>query len=78
MKTSIFLTTAKLGKGTGGGNAAHHELTALTEVTDCKMALAAAPSKDYTVEVKSMNPVDHKLPENPFMWDYVANMSMKR
>lgn len=39
MKTSLFCTTAKIGKGTGGGIVVFHELKALKKVTDVKSVL---------------------------------------
>lgn len=61
-KNSIFLTTASIGEGTGGGSVSFHELNALKSKTN---VLAALDAKD-------LNPVNHQLPWNEFLQDYLA------
>lgn len=71
MKNSIFITT-NLNKDTGGGRVSHHELSSLLKNTDIKLILANKESNEYSVPVKSISPTDHKLPQNEFLWDYIA------
>ncbi len=71
MKNSIFITT-NLNKNTGGGCVSHHELTSLLKSTNVKLVLANKESDEYLTSVKSIRPTDHKLPNNEFLWDYIA------
>lgn len=71
MKNSIFITT-NLNKNTGGGNVSHHELNSLLHHTDVKLILSDHENNDYPIKVNSINPQDHKLPKNEFLWDYLA------
>lgn len=70
MRTSVFATTAQIGKG-GGGLVALHELNALKRVTDVKEVLAASGG------TKSIFPLDYGLPDIPQMYDYLATYFMK-
>lgn len=72
MSNSIFITT-NLNKGTGGGNVSRHELNVLLQNTDVKLILADHESNEYKVPVRSINPQDHNLPKNEFLWDYLAH-----
>ncbi len=71
MKNSIFIST-NLSKNTGGGNVSYHELNSLLKSTDTKLVLANKESNEYAVPIKSISPIDHKLPNNEFLWDYLA------
>lgn len=71
MKNSIFITT-NLSKNTGGGNVSYHELNSLSRTTDIKLALANKETNEYSIPIKSILPTDHKLPNNEFLWDYLA------
>jgi glycosyltransferase involved in cell wall biosynthesis len=70
MKNSIFITT-NLSKNTGGGNVSLHELNTLIKSTNVKLVLADHEDS-YPIPVKSIRPTDHKLPQNEFLWDYLA------
>lgn len=71
MKNSIFIST-NLNKNTGGGSVSHHELSSLLENTSVKLALADHENNEYSIPIHSISPVDHKLPNNEFLWDYLA------
>lgn len=49
------------------------ELEALQKHTQVKMILANHKELDYPTVIESINPLDYKLPDNPFMWDYIAS-----
>lgn len=71
MKNTIFIST-NLNRNTGGGNVSYHELCSLFKNTSVKLILANKESNEYSVPVKSISPTDHKLPQNEFLWDYIA------
>lgn len=71
MKNSIFITT-NLNRYTGGGNVSLHELNALIKSTNVKLILADHEDNNYPIPIKSIRPTDHKLPQNEFLWDYLA------
>lgn len=73
MKTSIFCSTAPIGKGHGGGIVSYYEYLALKETT--KLVKTLAPCT--TPEVKDcevVTPNGHYL-DNPFMHDYMYSLS---
>jgi|GEM_PF-2075455 len=82
---SVYITTATLGYGTGGGSVSYNEALALNTHTEMQLVLCAeegpaleglfgkpSPSTDL-VPVESINPAKYwpgGFP--PFMWDYFA------
>jgi glycosyltransferase involved in cell wall biosynthesis len=62
LKASVFLTTASLELGTGGGNVSYHEYRALARVTEVRRVLT----------VNDIAPRFRGLPDNPFLQDYIA------
>lgn len=73
MKTSIFCSTAPIGKGHGGGVVSYYERLALQDVT--KLVRTIAPCT--TPEVKDCKVIDlgGHYPNNPFMTDYLYSLS---
>ena len=75
-KNSIFIST-NLNKNSGGGNVSRRELEALQKHTTVKMIMANHKDLDYPTVIKSINPLDYKQPDTPFMWDYIASELME-
>ena len=73
MKNSIFIST-NLSQNSGGGQVSRRELEALQKHTQVKLILANhTEGLDYPTVIKSINPLDYKQPNTPFMWDYLAS-----
>lgn len=66
VRNSVFCTTAKIGRGTGGGLVAYHELTSLQSVSDVVLALDA----------DTLN--RQGIAGNVFVNDYVACAAMSK
>jgi glycosyltransferase involved in cell wall biosynthesis len=63
LRTSVFVTTADLEPGTGGGNVSYHEHRALARVTEVEAVLTK----------RELDPRSRQLPDCPFLWDYLAD-----
>jgi glycosyltransferase involved in cell wall biosynthesis len=63
MKTSVYITNATIGKGTGGGIVAYNESLALSNVTLLSRSISR----------KDIDPLNYQLPNNPFFYDYLAS-----
>lgn len=63
LKTSVFVTTANIGEGTGGGNVSYHEFVALKNVTKVQRCLSR----------EDLYPPKYSLPDDPFLYDYLAS-----
>jgi len=72
MKTSIFCSTAPIGKGHGGGVVSYHEYLALKKMTSVTQVL----SSSITPEVPDAKVVMtcSNMPNNPFMFDYLCSL----
>ena len=73
LKTSIFCSTAPIGKGHGGGVVSYYERLALQDTT--KLVKTLAPCT--TPEVKDCTVVNliGYYQDNPFMYDYVCSLN---
>lgn len=73
MKTSIFCSTAPIGRGHGGGIVSYYEHSALKETT--KLVKTLAPST--TPEVGDCEVITNEhYPDNPFMQDYMYSLKV--
>lgn len=72
MKNSVFIST-NLSPDTGGGNVSAKELEFLMKNTNVTLILANRTDLPFPIPIKSINPLDHSLPEAPFLWDYLAH-----
>ena len=59
---SAYITTALIGKGTGGGNVAYHESNALARVTELEILLSR----------NELTPKAYERLNNEFLYDYFA------
>ncbi|MBA7475659.1 D-inositol-3-phosphate glycosyltransferase [subsurface metagenome] len=75
MKTSVFCTTAPIGKGHGGGIVSYYECQALKEATEL-IQVICPQSEELGVPVESIS-LNDNYPDNPFMWDYLASLKVK-
>lgn len=62
MKSSIYITNAQIGLGTGGGIVAVNESLALENVTSLKKVLSK----------EEIDPSKYNLPNTPFLYDYLT------
>ena len=75
MKSSVFCTTAPIGKGHGGGIVSYYECQALKEIS--KLIQVVCPiSEDMGVPVETIS-LNGRYHDNPFMWDYVTSLKAK-
>ena len=72
MKSSIFATTAPIGKGHGGGIVSYYEVMALKETTNLIKVLCPK-TEELGVPTEILN-LDGQYPGNPYMWDYLASI----
>ena len=76
MRTSIFCSTAPIGKGHGGGIVSYYELMALKDMTKVVKVMSSVPSPEVPeCEVVSLN---GHYADNPFMQDYLFSMKAPR
>jgi len=75
MKTSVFCTTAPIGKGHGGGIVSYYECQALKEVSDL-IQVVCPKSEDLGVPVETIS-LNDRYSDNPFMWDYLTSLKVK-
>mgnify|MGYP000197386401 CR=1 FL=1 len=71
-KTSVFITTSNIGYGTGGGNVCYNICHALQTFTNLKQILCHG-NTDLASSCKNIYPPDYDLPDNPFLYDYIAS-----
>lgn len=74
MKTSLFASTAPIGKGHGGGVVSYHELVALKETTEVVQVLCPK-SEDLGMPTTIIQ--NSHYPDNPFMLDYLYAFNAK-
>ena len=75
MKSSVFCTTAPIGKGHGGGIVSYYECQALKEISEL-IQVVCPISEDIGVPVETIS-LDGRYHDNPFMWDYVTSLKAK-
>lgn len=76
MKTSVFCTTAPIGRGHGGGIVSFYECRALKETTSLTQVLCPQ-SEELGVPVETIT-LNGNYQGNPFMWDYLASLRVKQ
>lgn len=78
MSQSVYITTASVGRGTGGGNVAYNEILSLNAVTDLEgiYAYNYQPEEKSQLEMEGLS-LNKIIPEAytysldvPFLWDY--------
>lgn len=72
MQSSIFCSTAPIGKGHGGGIVSYHEVMALKETTNL-VKILCPKSEELGVPTEIIN-LNGQYPDNPFMWDYLSSI----
>ncbi len=74
MRTSIFCSTAPIGKGHGGGVVSYYEVIALKETTDLiKVLCPKAEELGVPTGILSLN---GQYLDNPYMWDYLSSLGV--
>lgn len=71
MKNSVFIST-NMTKNTGGGTISNRELEFLQRTTNVTLILANRTDLECPIPIKSINPLDHYMPDVNFLWDYLA------
>jgi glycosyltransferase involved in cell wall biosynthesis len=71
MKSSIYVTTASIGLGTGGGNVAYNEAKALSSATNLKAILGrSCKSPEFEKVFTKILPEAYSQWDLPFLFDY--------
>ena len=75
MRTSIFCSTAPIGKGHGGGIVSYYEVMALNETTTLVKVLCPKVNNLELDNIQLINLNGH-YEDNPFMYDYLTSLKV--
>jgi len=68
---SLFLTTSSISTEIGGGNVCYHIIQALQKYSNLTRIYCNGTTS--ITKTYNINPVSYGLPDNPFLWDYLAS-----